>query len=210
MRVRYRLASLYHATNIFCRDLWSDSGLSFKHTLRAWRNGQTRREYRLVGLEQGGDPKDYINLWQKLRQIEINRHHRYMLSSKLSISCLLAAHGIPHATALGMIHHGMLHFPSSSSPVSLKEFIFDHIDDGQGVVIKPDRSHSGRGVLLLRRQGEKFTLDGENLSAQEIVLRLSGIYDHLVCELIEQGEYGAKSLSELHQYHPSANAVGPG
>ena len=185
------LNPLRNIAGLIMSEFRSGVNLSFRHTLRAWRSGFTRSSYRMYGMEQSGNPDDYISDYEALRQMNINGSFTEMISNKLFFSLLMKEHGIPTPKIYGVIHKGFFYSTGPEGAMGPSEFLKAVSRPGERIVLKPLRAWHGHGLLMVAQNDSGFLINGESVTLDELIGIISKIDNYLAVEFVTQGEYGA-------------------
>jgi hypothetical protein len=184
------LGPLKKIAGMIVNEFRSKAKLSFLQSIRAWRMGFTRFNYRLYGLAQSGNPADYISDYESMRQLRINGMFAAPLRNKLFFSLLMRHHGMPTPSLYGLIRKGRFYSMSSADTLKPAGFLEEFCKTGEQMVLKPLRGWHGFGFMKVAFSDQGYQINGEPIAQSDLVDIISNLDNYLVVEFVTQGEYG--------------------
>jgi hypothetical protein len=193
---RYKLHNkfdyFYWLVGAIMSELRSGVTLSPRDTLHAWRQGFSRFNYRLYGLEDGRDTKDYMSNRRAIRQVALNGRYGHMLHGKLSFACCMKAHNIPHPETLGMLRLGTFYPFAAEACMSLEDLLTTHCaKEGDRLVAKANWGSHGHRLHIIKRVADHYEVNGTKHDLASVATQLSNLHDFVVTHFLHQGPYGA-------------------
>jgi hypothetical protein len=183
--------SLRAYLTVINKDLRGGFPLSFIRKLECWKGGFLAEKYVLYGL--AGHSKDfYLSDVHASMARWVNEPYTSVLSNKFLFEKVVGP-VIRTPKTLGLIINGHL--------------IASEVGEGDGdwgalidlcrtepVILKPVVGGGGKGVMQVLADGAGLSINGESLSHDRAISRLSDLDDYLVSEFVAQGEF-ARSLN---------------
>ena len=158
---------------------------------RLLRRGFLPTSFALYGVgESALDP--YLSDREALRTWSINLPASTLLNDKLAFYFMLTHLESPTPAVRGVIRDGVVHSLAGRERggyAHLHECLTEH---GQ-LVVRPVRGAGGRDVLVLRRNGSTYSVNGREIDWAGLERRLTELDDSLVTDFVEQGAY-ARSI----------------
>ncbi len=179
-------------SRLIMRELASPVKLPVRHTLRAWRWGLTRFNYRLYGLLQAGNPADYLSDYEAFRTWRINKDFNRVVHNKLAFGLLMKRFGIPTPEILGVIREGVFYPLDSRRAMAPTAFPGKLLEPGERLVLKPISANHGIGLIILAQTENGHQVNGVDMPSYALANTIAKLDHHLVSEFVTQGEYGAK------------------
>lgn len=189
--VRNFLAHLYRLAGMVGEDLRRSGGLSWRHSLRAWRYGFKRINFRLYGLDRAGNPADYLSHYQALRQLPINGRFSEIVKNKLMFPLMMKYLGMPTPAIKGVIRDGLFYPLTSTSKLDPSRFLKE-FTVGERLVIKPIWGWHGTGFILVTHSRNGYRINGEDISLEALANMIGKLRYYVVTEFVIQGEHGAR------------------
>lgn len=195
--LKKKLFFLLKLRDFIREDLKNKTRLSVMHTLRAWRHGFLRFRYRLYGLDQGGDPAQYLSDFTcGMNQGKINGRFSELLNNKYAFGLLMNFLGMPTPGIKGLIVKGVFYPLGTARTVKASEFLLAAIAPGEKIVLKPTWGWHGFGFICLARDGEGYRLNGESVPRPLVAGIIDKLNDYIVTAFVTQGEFSRKLYAQ--------------
>ncbi len=171
-------------------DLKKSTKLNWRHTLRAWRYGFLRFRYKLYGLDQGGDPAQFISDFAcYMTHDQINGRFNEWVANKYAFGLLMNFLGMPTPAVRGLIKKGAFHPFGASRTMKASEFLLAAIAPGEKIVLKPTWGWHGFGFICLARDDQGYRLNGEIVPQPLAAKMIDGLDDYIVTDFVIQGQF---------------------
>lgn len=168
------------------------SDLPWKQRLRAWKSGFSSNSWLLYNLAEN-DPELYLqDLRATLKFYKINGFFNPIIGNKLVLSRLLAAHQIPHPDVVSIVLDGQLIEDGAPPDPDMPGVLARTLERYPSQVFRPTWSGSGEGVFFLNRNRDGLSLNGEEVTLEEVCALLSRLDRYLSTEFLEQARYARK------------------
>lgn len=191
--IRQWLIALRKLRVLIREDLRKNASLSWRHALRAWRHGFMRFHYRLYGLDQGGDPREYVSdLACYLTHDRFNGRYHELVLNKYAFGRLLKLLGAPVPDITGVITRGAFAPLDTARRQTAAEFLRQELRPGQPLALKPIWGYHGYGFFGLARDDGGYRVNGEAAPADRLAEWIGGLDDYLVCDFVHQGEFSRR------------------
>lgn len=194
--VNYYLSYFKKIAGMIVNEFRSTAKLSFLHSIRAWRLGFTRFNYRMYGLDQSGNPADFVSDYEAMRQLRINGMFTETLRNKLFFSLFMKHHGMPTPAIYGVIRKGRFYSMDAPEAMDPARFLNKFCKPEEQMVLKPLQGWHGFGFLKVACNDKGYQLNGEAIAVSDLVSIIGKLDNYLVVEFLRQGEYG----EELYPY----------
>jgi Sugar-transfer associated ATP-grasp len=188
--VNYYLGYFKKITSMVVNEFRSTAKLSFLHSIRAWRLGFTRFNYRMYGLVQSGNPADYISDYESVRQMRINGMFADTLKNKLFFSLFMKHHGMPTPAIYGIIRKGRFSLMDAPEVMEPARFLKEFCKSEEQMVLKPLRGWHGFGFMKVAQNDQGYLMNGMAIPVSDLVSIISKLDNYLAVEFVRQGEYG--------------------
>jgi hypothetical protein len=186
------LAPFYYLGGLIRRELKSPVDLSLKHSMRAWRYGLTRFSYVTYGLDQGGDPTDYLSDWKLLWTPRINGKFIHVVNNKLAFPLLMKHYSMPSPDIKGIMHRGLFYSFEPKGVMKPIRFLEEVCEGAEKLVLKPIIGAHGTGFMWLKRNDNDYQLNGANVPSHLLVEIIGKLDDYVVTDFVTQGEYASR------------------
>jgi hypothetical protein len=186
-----RKAYLLMALLCFIRnDLHMKTRLGLPHALRSWRRGFQRFNYKLYGLDNGGDPARYISDFTALLiHRTINGQFGEFMRNKYAFGLLLELMGMPTPRIQALIIKGEIYPRLAAKTVQAGDFLRDAAAAGEPLVLKPLSGYHGFGFIGLIPDGAGLRMNGEAVSREQAARMIASLDNYIVSEFVTQGEF---------------------
>jgi hypothetical protein len=188
--VKYLLTEPLKVTSLIVSEFGSQVNLSLRHSIRAWRHGFTRFNYRMYGLAHSGNPDKYLSDYEALRQEHINSRYAEMVKDKLYFSLLMKQCGMPTPEIYGVIRNGFFSSLHRMKTAETAGFLKELRRPGDRIVLKPLSGWHGFGYLMVEQSDNGYLVNGEAATLRDVTGMASKLNNYIVTEFITQGKYG--------------------
>jgi hypothetical protein len=188
--VNYYVSYFKKITGMIVNEFRSTAKLSFLHSIKAWRMGFTRFNYRMYGLVQPGNPVDYVSDYEAVRQLRVSGMFAETLSNKLFFSLLMKHHGMPTPAIYGIIRKGRFYSMDAPEAMEPAGFLKEFCKPEEQMVLKPLRGWHGFGFLKVAYNDQGYQINGDAIPLSDLVSIISKLDNYIVIEFVRQGEYG--------------------
>ena len=197
----------------------SNTGLSWKQRLNAWKHGFNSVSWLLYNLPENDSDSYLPDLPMAVKGFKINGFFNPVFNNKLLLSWLLEVHQVPHPAVVSIILDGQMFESDSRLVPDMEQALARSLDRYPRQVFRPTWSGGGEGVFFLRRDEDRLRLNGKEVSLQEVCEILAGLDRYLATEFTEQAAYAQTiyprttntlrmlSLWDLHTGEPFIAAV---
>lgn len=190
------LLRLYKVAGLVVHELRTPVDLSLRHSIRAWRYGFARRNYRMYALDLSGYPLDYISDHESIRLLTINGIFTEIIKNKLIFPLLMKHYGMPTPKIKGLIRKGIFISFDAATKLKPAAFLDTLREPGERIIIKPVCGKHGLGFLKVAREKEGYLLNGEGLPTGILADMIGKLDNYLVTEFVQQSEYGSRLYSD--------------
>lgn len=171
-------------------DIKCKTRLGVVNSLRAWRHGFLRFRYKLYGLDQGGDPAQYLSDFTcAMNQGKINGRFSELINNKYAFGLLMNYLGMPTPEIKGLILKGVFYSLGAGRTDKASDFLLAAIAPGEKIVLKPIWGWHGFGFICLAREGEGYRVNGESVPAPLVAGLIDKLNDCIVTAFVNQGEF---------------------
>ena len=188
---------------------WVDMPLSER--LTNYRNGFLSKSAALYDFDTY-DRKDYLTDLERQRTAYINEHQfSGYLTNKLGFHWAMQGLDDHRCEVYGVIDGGRFHpladitkegrRESPDTSVDAAEYVFNHVESGDDLIVKPCDKSGGKGVRRYGFNGEKYHINGTDTTADKLSAEVAGLDATLVMEHVEQADYAANLFPD------SANTI---
>jgi hypothetical protein len=158
--------------------------------LRAWRHGFLATSWQLYDLERN-DPADYLQD-HRLRNYALFDRHRLALMEKIFFSYLMRALEVPQPRPLAFVQEGeLMPLGADMRPGAATIGIDELSEDFPETVFRPIGGWGGRGVFFVRREAERFWVDRQPVSLDDLRSRIATLDQYMVTEYLTNADYAA-------------------
>ena len=164
------LAHLYRLIIMVRDDLRRSGGLSLSQSLRAWRYGFRRINFRIYGLNRSGNPADYLSYYQALKQLPINDRFSEIIRNKLTFPLMMRHYGMPTPEIKGVIRDGLFYPLNPAAKLDPLKFLKESCPVGGRLVIKPIWGWHGTGFISVAHNRSGYQIHGEDISMHSLAL----------------------------------------
>jgi hypothetical protein len=200
-RVYARGAAVRSFIRLVQSELEVPCSVSLRRRLWAWRRGFAGRSVVRYGLTDE-DFHLYLSDWARfMRTPSINGRFGPTLNNKIALSRILASYGCAVPEYYCLVRDGLMYQIGNRYRMHTPDDVLTAWRNGGRFVVKPFSGGGGLGVSVLRADGERLAVNGQEVSHQEASAFLGGLDDATICEYIQQHEYA-------HRVFPhSANSL---
>ena len=189
-RVKKKIFFLLRLRAFIKEDRQKKPQLNLRHALRAWRYGFIRFHYKLYGLDQSGDPTQYISdLSYLMTHARINGIFGDMVSNKYAFGRMMNLLGMPTPNIKGVIVKGAFYPLDQAKALEGREFLRAVLVPGERIVLKPIWGYHGFGFICLSRDDAGYRLNNESVSESLVAGVIDGLDNYIVTEFVTQGEF---------------------
>jgi hypothetical protein len=200
--IKKKIFFLLRLRTFIKEDRQKKTQLNWRHTLRAWRHGFERFHYKLYGLDQGGDPDQFISDFSMLlTHVGINGRFSELVNNKYAFGLLMDHLGMPTPKIKGLFSKGAFYPRDGAKTLKGSEFLTTAIAPGEHLVLKPIWGYHGFGFISLVRDDEGFRLNNENVPLSLLAGMMDKLDNYIVTEFVQQGEF-SRGL-----YAPTPNTI---
>ena len=189
-RVKLRLSWLRRLYVFLWVELRSPVRVPWRTRFKAWRHGFLTTSWFLYELEHK-DPGEYLQD-HRFRDYALFDRHRLAIMDKLGLCRTLAGLGVPQAQPIAFVQEGtLLPLDIAVLPAGEPMDYADLTTDWPAVVFRPVGGWAGRGVFFVHRDGERFLVDRQPTSLDELRSRIASLDQYMVTEYLECADYAA-------------------
>jgi hypothetical protein len=164
--------------------------IGIKNKLRMWKNGFLSESYLIYGFESN-NLRDYISDYARLKLLtKINGYYAISLYDKLYFSLLLKDFEKYLAKTYGLIKAQRVTLPGKAGSVGI-ERIADLCREKGALVLKPLVGTQGHGLIMVEAANGGVTMNGRQVSNDELLSIARELDDYLVVEFIKQHSYAS-------------------
>lgn len=187
---------LYYLTRskagVIKRDLHSSIPLSLLKRLKMWMLGFESKSYYYYDLKNN-DYKNYISNSEFSMTRFINQPYDIILEDKLIFEKVMSQYiKVPKNYAL--IQNGRIIPLTMEMPIYSIDSILERCRQLGGLVIKPVDGALGRGVIILKIEYNKISMNNKIIDIKDLEDYILSKKNCIITEYIKQGEYA----NELH------------
>lgn len=200
--------SVYHTTRQFQKLLaaereWLDEvDVSASRRLSCYRRGFLSRAAELYDFD-AHDPESYLTGYQRyVRTRGINGKFGVALDNKLLFRQQIERFDEHLPTLWGLLSDGRI-YPLPATPAEgpdesrpAYEWLADRLAVDDRLVLKWIHGGGGENVLIVERDGEAFTVNGESLDPGAFRERIRDLDQYLVTSHVDQAEYSASMFPD--------------
>lgn len=190
--VRNFLSHLNRIAGMVMDDLRRSGGLSWRQSLRAWRYGFRRINFRIYGLDRSGNPADYLSYYQALKQLPINDRFSEIIRNKLMFPLMMRHYGMPTPEIKGVIRDGLFYPLNPAAKLDPLKFLKESCPVGERLVIKPIWGWHGTGFISVTHTRNGYQIHGEDISMHALANIVGNLKYYIVTEFVTQGEHGTR------------------
>jgi hypothetical protein len=168
------------------------TGIPWSRRFRAWRIGLLPRSAALYGVDGSVGTlyvPDFAYSW---RCYAMNGFLNPIIGNKLIVSQILAAHGIPHPHVFGVVSGGLPRSLGKNQSNAGMDLLLHWTADTRPVVFRPHWSGGGEGVFFLRRENEKWFINGKNAPVEDVRKLIGGLDRYIATAFVDQAAYSRK------------------
>lgn len=182
-------------------EMKSKSGLPWRTRISAWKAGFSSMSWVRLNLDEN-EPEEYLpDLRSVLKSYKINGFFNSIIGNKLVMARLLALHQLPQPDIVSIIVQGRLIEENAPFEPNLAHALSRSLERYPHQVFRPTWSGGGEGVFFLSRDDHGLTLNGAEVSLDEVCAFLSKQDRYMATEFQQQAAY-ARTI-----YPGSTNAM---
>lgn len=181
--------SLKSMLAIIVSELKSKSEINFLKRMKLLLRGFYSSNYIQYNLEEN-DIKDYVSEYQFRKTKFINKDLYYILDNKIVFNKMIENY-VKTAKNLSIISDGNIFPLEDDNKIKSVEDIISYLETEGNIILKRYIGTScGIGILILKKTGDVITINGEEITFNNLKQFIKKLDQYLICEYVNQSEYG--------------------
>jgi len=157
--------------------------------MQAWRLGFNSVSWKIYDLPEN-DPSQYLPDFPAIvKGYRINGFFNSIISNKLILSRLLAAHQVPHPAVVSVVLGGKLYEEDAAFEADMSAVLSRTLERYPSQVFRPTWTGSGQGVFFLRKEDGRLALNNQEISLEEVCTLVSQLDRYMATEFLQQDTY---------------------
>lgn len=159
--------------------------------LATWKRGFLSESYFIYSLKDN-NYKNYLSDYTRFKKTaKINGYYSIMLHDKLYFTKVLQDFKDYLPEVYGLIKDKSITLFGESASRGIERFA-DFCKEKGAVVLKPIIGAKGEGIFIIKTDGEKIIINGEEVSYEKCLSVVKDLENHLITEFIYQHKYSSE------------------